>query len=81
MLTRAVELQVNGYVAYAKNWENNGASEVLTQELSPADVMNSNLNQDQLQEFYDFEARRQSQRIDSTDDRIVELLGKLDLLP
>lgn len=81
MLTRAVELQVNGYVAYAKNWENNGASEVLTQELSPADVMNSNLNQDQLQEFYDFEARRQSQRIDSTDDRIAELLGKLDLLP
>jgi len=81
MLSRAVELQVNGYVAYMKNWENNGGNVEPTQEISPADVMDSNLNQDQIQQFFDFEARRQSQRVDSTDERIAELLGKLDLIP
>ena len=81
MLAHAVELQVNGFVAYMKNWENDGGYGELTQELSPADIMDSNLNQDQLQEFFDFEARRLSQRAVSTDDRIAELLGKLDLIP
>ena len=81
MLAGAVELQVNGLVAAYKYWEHNQEYGRPGQQLAPVDIMDGNLNQDQLQEFFDFEARRQSQRVDSTDDRIAELLGKLDLLP
>ena len=81
LLADAVELQVNGYVAAIKYWQNGDGVEKPSQMFSPAHVMDTNLSLQQLQQFSDFEAARQSQRVDSTDERIVNLLEKLDLIP
>jgi len=81
MLANAVELQVNGYVAAAQRWANGEGIEMHNLNFSPADIMDNNLNQDQLRDFFDFESARQAQRIDSTDARIAETLGRVGLLP
>ncbi len=77
MLHHAVELQSNGYVAWITDPNRDNGYFDFIAESSPAAVMGRNLDPDQLESFYDFEASRQSQKPASPDyiAKFVERVG------
>lgn len=76
-LHRAVEKQANGLVAFITSRTYEDGYDQLMLDLSPAGVMGRNLDPEQLNAFYEFDADRLSQGGESPDyiAQLVETLG------